>query len=179
MNKKAVTIALSFLLLLNGMLVVGTSEVMIEGNTDITQENGAFFDPEIINYTEEVKLGDEVFIEYSVTNTGDAEGTQDIILTVEIDEVNIKEGETHENVTLGPGQELNNTFTYDTSDLKEDYGQNIVEIVVEVDVTLQTENASDAATLTVISPGMIPGFTFILLVTSLTFAVIIYHKMKR
>ncbi|MEF8832485.1 MAG: hypothetical protein V5A66_03080 [Candidatus Thermoplasmatota archaeon] len=179
MNKKAFTVILSFLVLLNGMLILGTSEATFEGDAHITEENGAYFEPEIINYTEEVELGDEIIIEYSVTNTGDAVGTQDIVLIVEIDQVNMSEEKTTEDVTLDPGQEWNNTFTYDTSDIQQDYGQDIIEIEVEVNVTLKTEDASDSVNSTLTSPGMIPGFDLILLAIGVTFAVVIYHTKKR
>lgn len=179
MKKRAFTVVVSLLLLLSGMLVVGINETTGEKNVGIADQNGAFFEPEIIDYTEEVELGDEVMIEYSVTNTGDTEGTQDIVLTIEIDELNVKKEKTHEDVTLGPGQEFNNTFTYDTSEVEQDYGQNIVEMEVEVDVTLTTEDASDSVTSTVTSPGMIPGFTLLLLAIAVTFTVAIYHTKKR
>jgi len=178
LNKKAFTITLSLLLLLSGMLVIGITETAI-GENVVIESNGAFFNPKIIDYTEEVELGDKVWIEYSVTNTGDATGTQDIILTVEIERVNVKEEKTHEDVTLDPDDTVTYEHEYDTSDTEEEYGQDIFEIKVEVDVTLETENASDSAKSTITSPDLIPGFKLILLVIAGIFAVVIYHTKKQ
>lgn len=179
MNKKAFTISLSMLLVLSGMLVVGVNEATAEENIQTKEEGEAFFDPEIIDYSEEVELGDEVWIEYSVTNTGDASGTQDIILTVEVKKVDIKKENTHENVTLEPGEDWTKEYTYDTSDAEEEYGQDILEIEVEVDVTLETENDSDSKKATIISPGRIPGFTFLLLLLGVIFGVAAYHLKEK
>jgi len=184
MNKKAFTVTISLLLLLSGMLVVGVSgttaeeNLVVEGkelekNFEITEENGAFFDVELIDYTEEVRRGDEVSIEYSVTNTGDAEDTQDIVLYVEDDEVN-----RDENVTLSPGDEWTNTYIYDTSDVE--VSTFFLEFSTDLSLLLESNDDSHLGTITVTQPMLdIPGFTFFLLPLGIIFAVVIYHTKKR
>jgi len=159
---------------------VGINETTAEENIEVKGEDGAFFDPEIIDHSEELELGGDVWIAYSVTNTGDAQGTQDVNLIVEIEEVNIKEEVTlEENLTLEPEENRTNEYSYDTSEIEEKYGQNIVEVETEAEVTVETEDASDSETSTITSPGLIPGFTFILLMIGVTLAVMIYHTKNR
>jgi len=176
LNKKALSLAISFLLLLSGMLIVGITEGQekeSEKNIGITEENGAFFDVELIDYTEEVKRGDEVMIEYSVTNTGDAEDTQDIVLYVEDDEIH-----RDEDVTLGPGEVWINEETYDTGDI--DVPWFFVEFSTDLSLLLESNDDSHSGSITVTQPMLeIPGFTFVLLPLGVIFAVLIYHKKKR
>lgn len=165
---------------------MGINETTSEENIEIKGENGAFFDPEIVNYSEEAILGDDVWIAYSVTNTGEATGTQDINLTVEIEEVDFKREVTlEEDLTLEPEENCTNEYSYDTSEVEEEPEEDIVEKEVEANITVETEDASDSERSTITSPGLItspeliPGFTFTLLVMGMTFAVIIYHTKKR
>jgi len=182
LNKKAFTITLSLLLLLSGMLVIGMTETAI-GENVVIESNGAYFEPEIVTYTKEVELGDEIEIEYSVKNTGNEPGIQDIILSVkvEIRGEQIYDEEIHrEELELAPGQEWNDTQIYDTEDVEDEYdGLQIIEIKADVEVLLETDDTSDSAETTITKPGVIPGFSFILLITGVTFAVMIYHAKKR
>ncbi|MBS3782722.1 MAG: hypothetical protein KGY66_07120 [Candidatus Thermoplasmatota archaeon] len=172
MNKKAFTIALSFLLLLSGSLVVG-GETAVGEYKALEDENGAFFEVEIIDYDEEVELGDEVTIEYKVTNTGNETDTQDLVLSVEDEEIN-----RDEDVTLEPGDEWNNTVTYDTSEV--DVLSSFIEFSTDLSLLLESNNDSHSGKITVSQPILdMPGFTFILLPVGVIFAVLIYHKKKR
>ncbi len=176
MNKKALTLTLSFLLVLSGMLIVGTGEGQekeLEKNLVIAEENGAFFDVELIDYTEEVKLGDEVSIEYSVTNTGDVEDTQDIVLYVEDEEIH-----RDKDVTLLPDEVWTNEITYDTSDV--DVPWFFIEFSTDLSLLLESNDDSHSGTITVSQPLLqIPGFTVVLLPLAVILAVLIYHKKKR
>ncbi len=179
MNKKAFVLTFSFLLVLSGILVFGVSGATSE--EVVSEENGAFFDPEIIDYTDEVVLGDTIMIEYTVTNIGDANGTQDIILRVEVELVGrtFEEEVIHEDVTLVPGEEFYNEYTYDTNEDDLPVDIPLIELTMDVTVTLETEDASDSVEGTITKPGQIPGFTFTLLVIGVIFAVVIYHTKKR
>ncbi|MFW5952950.1 MAG: hypothetical protein ACOCSJ_02185 [Candidatus Natronoplasma sp.] len=183
MKKKVFTAVIGLLLLLSGMLIVGINEATAEENVEIKGEDGAYFEPEIVTYTKEVELEDEIEIGYSVNNTGDEPGIQDIILSVkvEIRGEQVYNEEIHrEELPLAPGQEWNDTQIYDTEDEEDEYGDiPFIEIKADVEILLETDDASDSAETTVTKPGVIPGFTFILLVIGVTFAVIIYHTKKR
>ncbi len=67
----------------------------------------AYFSVEITNYEDEVKKGEEVSLEYKVTNTGGVEDTQQIVFYVDgvsVDSVAL---------TLGPGEEKQDKFTWE------------------------------------------------------------------
>ncbi len=74
----------------------------------------AYFELEMIHYDEEVKEGDEVRIEYVVTNTGELEGTQDIVLILGGEEVAVEEG-----IYLGSGEEYEGEFIIAAEDVGE------------------------------------------------------------
>jgi len=178
MSKKIFAVVLCLLLSLGGILAAFGGGAMV-GQYVVIEENGPFFEVKIIDYPEEVELGEVIEIEYSVTNTGDATGTQDIVLTIKAEEVDIEEEKRHEDVTLGPGDQWDNTDTYDTGDIPTPYGVDIIEIEVDVEIILESDDDTDTGKSTVTSPGMIHGFTFILLVLGVTFAAVIYHTKKR
>jgi len=148
------------------------------GQYVVIEENGPFFEVEIIEHSEEIELGEVIEIEYSVTNNGDATGTQDIILTVKAEEVDIEEEERHEDVTLEPGEYEKWNYQYDTGPIGEDYGQQIFEIEVDVEIIVQSDDDVTSGTTTVKSEGLIPGFTFVSLVLGISFAVMIYYTKK-
>ncbi|MEF8832484.1 MAG: hypothetical protein V5A66_03075 [Candidatus Thermoplasmatota archaeon] len=142
-------------------------------NIEITQENGAFFDVEIIEYTEEVKLGDEVSIEYSCTNTGDVEETQDLIISIDGDEAN-----RDEDVTIPAGETWDNNYTYDTDDI--DVSFFFLEFSTDLSLILDSKNDSHSGTITVTQPVLdILGFNVVLLPISLIFAVLVYQERRR
>ncbi len=176
MNKKALTVALGFLLIFSGILTVGVSEAEekeLEKNVEITEDDGAFFEVEIIEYTEEVKRGDEVSIEYSVTNIGDVEDTQDIVLYIEDDEIH-----RDKDVTLFPNETHTNEASYDTGDI--DVPWFFVEFSTDLSLLLESNDDSHSGSITITQPMLeIPGFTFILLPIGVIFSVIIYHTKKR
>ncbi|MBS3782096.1 MAG: VCBS repeat-containing protein [Candidatus Thermoplasmatota archaeon] len=130
----------------------------------------AYFEVEIIDYDENVTVGDNVTVELTVENTGELEGTQDIVLTVDDTEVDSRE------VTLAGGDTESVEFTWETEEAG-DY-----------DLEVASEDTSDSVTVTVgevdeeeedgLVPG-IPGFTSILLLVASVIAVAIYHKKKQ
>ncbi|MBS3781765.1 MAG: hypothetical protein KGY68_04075 [Candidatus Thermoplasmatota archaeon] len=175
MKEKIFVFAVTFSLLLGGMLVAVGDEA-IYGDEVETKENGAFFEVEITECPEEVELGEVIEIKVFISNSGDEVGTQDIIYTVKAERVDFEEKDRIEDVTIYPGLDEERTIEYDTGHLEEEYGQDILEIEVEVEITVESENDSDTETFTIISPGLIPGFTSLLLLVALITAVAIYRK---
>lgn len=176
MTKKILTLAFSFLLILSGILIVGISEEqedLLEKSLAITENNGAFFDVELIDYPEEVKRGDVVSIEYSVTNTGDAEDTQDIVLYIEDEEIH-----RDKDVTLLPGEVWTNEETYDTGDI--DVPWFFIEFSTNLSLLLESNDDSHSGSITVTQPMLeIPGFTVVLFPLAIVLAILIYHTKKR
>ncbi|MFO8110718.1 MAG: hypothetical protein R6U17_09430, partial [Thermoplasmata archaeon] len=86
-----------------------------DGNEDAVREpveaDAPNFHVEITSYDEEVVEGETVTVEYTITNTGTLEGTQDIVFSV---------GSTQEdmytNLTLGVGNTFDDSFTWDSVD---------------------------------------------------------------
>lgn len=162
------------MLVLGGMLIVGINQATAE-------ENGAYFEVEIVDHPDEVELGEEFDVEYYIENTGDLPGEQEVFVYAEAEVAGQKiwsESESQE-VILIPNQGENYTHTTDTSEIEEEYDDGFFEIEVDVNILIESENDDDEATITFILPGLIPGFTFILLLLGITFAVIIYHTKKR
>ncbi len=85
-------------------------EITIEMNKDkeITahfEESNPYFEVDITGYKGEVEAGDTVTVRYAVENTGEVEGTQDIILKIDGEEK-----ETNKDLTLGPGEDYTDEF---------------------------------------------------------------------
>ncbi|MEF8833015.1 MAG: hypothetical protein V5A66_05825 [Candidatus Thermoplasmatota archaeon] len=156
---------------------VGDKEIY--GDEVVTEGDGAFFEVEITECPEEVELGEVIEIKVFLTNSGDEVGTQDILYTVKAEEVDFEENDQIGDVTLPSGAEDNRTIEYDTGDLEEEYGQDILEIETEVEITVESDDDSDTETFTIISPGLIPGFTSLLLLTATIIAVSIYQKKSK
>ncbi len=75
------------------------------------KEHEAYFEVEIIDYDEEVKIGEDITVEYSVINTGGFEGTQDIVLFLDGDAV-----KTKTDITLKTGEEYESEFTWEAEE---------------------------------------------------------------
>ncbi|MBS3781766.1 MAG: S8 family serine peptidase [Candidatus Thermoplasmatota archaeon] len=127
-----------------------------------------FFEVEITSPYDGDKFekGDEVTVEFSITNTGDKEGTQTIVFTVDGDEVDTVE------MTI----EVNETEKEEFIWTAEESG--------EFDLKVASEDDEDAITVTVEGEGgyiideilEIPGFTTTILLFSMVLAVAIYQK---
>ncbi len=74
----------------------------------------AHFEVEIIDYDKNVKEGEEITVEYKVTNTGELEGTQDIALYLNGEEVALEN-----DITLAPGEEYEDEFTVEAEKVGE------------------------------------------------------------
>ena len=101
-----------------------------------------FFEVEIVDYDDPVIEGQTVSVDYTVTNTGEIEDTQDIEFTVEDEEGNIVRSVTDQDVTIGPGETYDETFTWTTDG--EDAG--------EYEAIVTSEDDEDSVTVTVIEP---------------------------
>jgi len=72
------------------------------------QPDDPYFSVNIFDHDEEVTVGEEVTVDYRVTNVGKQEGTQDIVISVDDQEV-----ERREDIDLGPGEEYDDEVTID------------------------------------------------------------------
>jgi len=120
-----------------------------------------FFEVEIIAHDRNVKEGEYVRVRFRVTNTGEAEGTQDIIFRVEGLEEDRKE-----DLTLEVGEEYTGEFFWTAKE-----GSHL----------LRVSSDDDAVTVPITVEGpapATPGFTSLLLILSTVVAVAIYHKKK-
>ena len=189
MKTKFFVIVITLSLLFSGMLTaVGgvataeedsvTEEKELEKNVEITEDNWEFFEVEITDYDEEVELGEEVNIEYRVKNTGGAEGTQDVVLSVEGEEIDRQEVNRDRDLTLLPEEEYTNEVVYDTGDVDISTAQ--IELSTELSLLLDSNNDSHSGKITITEPILdVPGFTAMLLALGLVTAVAIYRFKKR
>jgi len=132
----------------------------------VHQEEEAFFEVNITDYEESVYQGKTTEVEYSVKNTGNATGTQTIVLIYNDEVLN-----RDENLTLAPGEEWNNSYIFNV-------GQG-------GDIILENEDDSEMVIVTVEEEEdlidrmrEIPGFTSIILLLAVVFAVTIYQKKE-
>ncbi len=82
--------------------------IEMDENKEITahfEESNPYFEVDITGYKGEVEAGDTVTVRYAVENTGEVEGTQDIILKIDGEEK-----ETNKDLTLGPGEDYTDEF---------------------------------------------------------------------
>ncbi|MFW6065159.1 MAG: CARDB domain-containing protein, partial [Candidatus Natronoplasma sp.] len=98
----------------------------------VEKDGVANFKVEITDYDNEVIKKEEITVEYTVTNTGDEEGTQDIVFSIDGDKEDSVEG-----ITLDAEEERSGQFTWET----EEEGEYTLEIATEdddhsVDVTV-------------------------------------------
>jgi len=70
----------------------------------------ASFEVSITGVTDPVEAGEEIVLDYTITNTGDAGGTQDVVFLVgEFEEGRVSD------LQLGPGEQFSGSFTYQTT----------------------------------------------------------------
>ncbi|MBS3781262.1 MAG: hypothetical protein KGY68_01480 [Candidatus Thermoplasmatota archaeon] len=115
-------------------------------NYNITAEflQNPYFDVAINDYDDPVIEGQTLTVDYNVTNTGGLEDTQDIVFTVEDQDGNIVRSVTDQDVTLGPGDTYDQTFTWTTEE--GDAG--------EYDVTIASEDDEEVVTVRVYGSAM-------------------------
>ena len=101
-----------------------------------------FFEVEIIDHDDPVIEGQTLEVDYTVTNTGEIEDTQDIEFTVEDEDGDIVRSVTDNDVTIDPGETYDETFTWTTDG--EDAG--------EYEAIVTSEDDEDSVTVTVIEP---------------------------
>jgi|GEM_PF-1209994 len=92
--------------------------VIMDSDKEITahfeEYEPAYFEIEILEYDEEVMEGEDITVTYKVTNTGEFEGTQDIVLHLNGEEV-----EVYSELELGPNDEYEDEFTIEASEVGE------------------------------------------------------------
>jgi len=99
--KRTVTLTLVLLLISSVPAVLGGDRP--RAGADLSDDEPAEFEIEIINYTEQVTVGDEAEIEYRIENTGGESDIQSIDLYVDGE----KERSVYRQVLLNPGDSLN------------------------------------------------------------------------
>ncbi|MFP3872155.1 MAG: InlB B-repeat-containing protein [Candidatus Natronoplasma sp.] len=104
-----------------------------------------YFEVDVLNYNETLIEGDELSVDYNVTNGGEVEGTQDVEFAVFDDGGSLVHQDMEENVTLVPGEEHIGSFNWTTQ--PGDEGTYTVEISseddkAEFDLTVLSEEAS-------------------------------------
>lgn len=121
-----------------------------------------YFEIEITDYDDEVKEGDTVIVDFTVENTGELEGSQDILFSVDGTEEDSVE------VTLNAGEEYSGEFEWEA----EDEGDYVLEVA--------SEDTFDSLNVTVEEEvdewWEVPGFTTVLLIVGTVIAIVIYHK---
>jgi len=131
------------------------------------REPAPVFEVEITDYDDEVEEGDTVTVEYTIENTGEIEGTQDIVFSVDGDEEAIEE-----EITLDVDDTHEGEFEWEAGEAG-DY-----------DLEVASEDDSDSVTVTVEDPEDpeeedTPGFTLALLVLGAVVAIAIYYKKEQ
>jgi VCBS repeat-containing protein len=116
----------------DGLINLDGEPVTVEGVSTLTVGQAGTSTFEVgLDPVDEVTAGSEITVEYTVENTGDVEGTQEIRFTVANSQVD------SETVTLGAGERTTGTFSYVTTD----------EDSPEIPVAVTGDN--DTATVTV------------------------------
>ena len=132
------------------------------------------FEVDITEYDAEVEEGEMVTVEFTVENTGNVEGTQDIVLSLDGDEVDAVE------MTIGAGETEQNELTWEA----EDAGDYELEVASEDDedtvtVTVEEEEVEEPIDRIREELEAIPGFTSVLLILGSVIAVAVYHKKEQ
>jgi len=124
-----------------------------------------YFEVEITDADGEIEKGDTVTIEFTVTNTGDVEGTQEIVFSVDDEEVDMVE------MTIETDEIEEGEFTWDADDIGEFY------------LEVASDDSFDLVTVTVDEEedGFldIPGFTIVLLILGVVIAITINYKKEQ
>jgi len=114
--------------------------------------------------------GDTVTVEFTVTNTGDIVGTQDIVFSVDGDEV-----DRMENVDVVSGGTISGEFEWEADD-EGDYRLEVASEDEEDSVEVSVQEEDDELLEELLE---IPGFTTILLILGAVIAVSIYYKKEQ
>jgi len=144
----------------------GQIDITMDGDKEITawfeESEQPFFEVKITEYDEEIEEGRYITVEFTVENTGDVKGTQNITFSVGGSE------EDEKVFTIEPDEERSGKFFWQA-----EAGSHLL--------TVASEDDSDTVAVNVYidEPGLLPGFTSFLLVLATIFAVLIYHKKKR
>ncbi len=126
----------------------------------------AYFEVTITEYDKEVEEGEYITVEFTIKNTGDGDGTQDIEFLVGGDSEETKE------MTIEAGEEKRGKFFWEAEG-----GSHILSVASEDDEDKVAVNVA-IETVEPETPGL-PGFTSILLVLATIFAIVIYYKKKQ
>jgi len=94
-----------------------TLTLVMDSDIEVTAhfiEKTAFFETTITDHDELVEEGDEVNVEYEITNIDDFEETQDIDFTVYDEDDEVVYSDVYEDLTLEPNEVYTGTFVWQT-----------------------------------------------------------------
>jgi len=107
----------------------------------VTVNEPAFFNVTLDSVNSSVSPGDEVIVDYTINNTGDVQGTQDITF-----EVNGTQEDTNSGVSLGSGESTSGRFRYTTG--SGDTPQITVNVSSDNDSASETVDVQSSGSLT-------------------------------
>ncbi len=131
-------------------------EITIKMDEDVAvtahfEEGEPHFEVEITGYDEEVEEGETITLTYTVENTGEVEGTQDIVLVIDDEETMV-----YEALTLAPGEEYTDEYNW------------ILQSAGEYEIELQGSDTSDSIQVTVESDttedGVLANYWWLILI---------------
>jgi len=124
----------------------------------------ANFEVDVIDHDENVTTGDEITIRYEVNNTGEVQGTQNIVFKVDGKRV-----DANLDLTLDANENYTDEFTWEANET----GERNLKVGSDDDETTIVVNVEED------SDSGIPGFTTMLLLLSAVVAVAIYYQKKQ
>ncbi len=159
-----------------------TIKITIESDLELTvnfEEGDAVFEVEIESFEEEIAIGEELRLEYSVMNTGGIEGTQEIVFRVR--GVNIEVVE----VSLGGGEEFHGEFSMEIRKARFDDGgefdfQVLSEDEVEsVSIVVGDSDQEDVSSLVGESSFFDYWWLALVIIPLLVASVLLFRRSKR
>ncbi|MFP3872168.1 MAG: CARDB domain-containing protein [Candidatus Aenigmatarchaeota archaeon] len=151
-----------------------------EEEVEVTVLEGPRFEVEIVNYDEEVTEGEDVVVEYRVTNTGDMTGERTVVFYVDGSPV-----EEDQQITLGPRESYEGEFTWTT----EEEGDIQFEVSIEEDGTAESsseatvsvaadETTEDPSDVTEEGPASYWWIVLLVLILAGLIAALLFFKKK-
>ena len=109
---------------------VGGEATLTVGGEDV---DPAFFGVSIVSAPDSAATGDEIDVEYAVENEGTEAGTQDVVFSVDGEQVDTEE------VELDGGETFDGTFTYEIAD----------DVTTDLEVSVASEDDEASETISV------------------------------
>ncbi len=98
----------------------------------------ALFEVEVVEYDDEVIEGEELTVDHTVTNTGELEGTQDVVFTVYDGEGNVVYEDLEEGISIDAGGTHQGSFIWESEE------------ACEYDAVIETDDHFEEVTVSVL-----------------------------